>query len=435
MVHLRGYATLATVFIVLLACPPGCAKQSGPLKTRPVRTNVEVWRVVTCRMLDEVTLPGVVEPVQAVTVSGEISGKVDSVSVMEGDEVKENQILLVVDKEELDLMGQQAVARVKELEARLREIKSGARQEELAQFNAAVESARSARDLAADQASRRKKLFEDGVIARELFESTQTAFIAAEKRLEQAQESLKLARKGAREETIEINEARLAGARAALQLAKKIYEKAEVRSPISGVIDQKFIEKGELINPGKKLFRIVRADEVKVVVWAPERVMTKVRTGDMVRLSFDALEGAAQARISRIAFAADKATRTFKTEILLDNPRPANMDGPGDRKYRVGYIASVTFEVAEVPRAVRIPIEALVLQGPRLIVYTVKQAEDEKGFLAIANDVEIGLKSRNSVEIRSGIAPGELVVVKGQRFVRDGEAVEVVKTHRGSWPW
>jgi RND family efflux transporter MFP subunit len=424
-----------SIAIVILAFQAGCMKPPDEQKAQPVRTNVEVWRVVASRMVDEVTLPGVVEPVSSVTISSEVAGKIKKLHVKEGDEVAENMLLLEVDGTDLALNVDQAAARVREFEAIIREKKSGARPEELAQLKAAVESAMSARDLAADQAKRRKKLFEDGILAEELYESAQTALTAAEKGLEQAEEGYKLAQKGAREETIEANEARLASARTALELIKRTHEKIEVRSPLTGVVDEKFVEEGELVSPGKKLFQIITADKVKVVVWAPERVMTKIHNGDSVRLAFDALNKSVEAPISRVAFAADSATRTFKTEILLDNPLSEDAAGNTWREYRVGYIASATFRVGEVPEAVKIPVEALVMQETRLVVYTAKPDADEKSFIAVVKDVEIGLKNKDSLEIRRGIKPGDTIIVKGQRFVRDGEAVKVVKTHEESWPW
>jgi multidrug efflux pump subunit AcrA (membrane-fusion protein) len=91
------------------------------------------------------------------------------------------------------------------------------------------------------------------------------------------------------------------------------------------------------------------------------------------------------------------------------------------------------FKVGEVPSAVKVPIESLVLQGPRLVVFTLK--EEGGKFTAVANDVEVGLKEKNAVEIKRGVKAGDLVVVKGQRWLRGGEPVEVVETHRGNWQW
>lgn len=432
--HGKFYVTVS-IAMVIFTFQAGCMKPPDEQKAQPVKTNVEVWQVVTARMVDEVTLPGVVEPVSSVTVSSEVAGKIIKLHVKEGDEVAENVLLLEVDGTDLALNVDQAAARVRELEAVIREIKSGARPEELSQLKAGVDSARSARNLAAEQAKRRKKLFEDGFVAQEHYDSTKTALTAAEKRLEQAEESYKLAEKGARAETIEANEARLASARTLLELARRAHEKIEVRSPLTGVVDEKFVEEGELVNPGKKLFRIITADKVKVVVWAPERVMTKILTGEQAKLHFDAFDKTVKVPISRVAFAADSATRTFKTEILLDNALLVDATGITWREYRVGYIASATFRVGEVHEAVKIPVEALVMQETRLVVYTAEPDADKKGFKAVANDVQVGLKNKHSLEIKSGIEPGDMIIVKGQRFTRDGEAVKVVKAYEGSWPW
>jgi len=419
--------TLSLVFFL------GCARQDQSVSVQQVKTKVEAWEVVPSTMLDEVTLPGVVEPIETVTVSAEVSGKVKSVLVEEGAEVTEGQVLLQIEEKDLSLMVEQATSQVNEKEAAVNETKAGARPEELAQLKAAAELARATRDLAKLQAGRRENLLGSDSIAKESYEQAQATLVSAEKHLEQTEAAYKLAEKGAREETIQANEARLASARTALELAKRNLEKATTRSPIAGIIDEKFVEEGELIAPGAKLFKIVTADKVKVVVWAPERVMTKIRTGDSVRISFDAVKEAVAAPISRIAFAADEDTRTFKTEIILDNALVAPAKKSGDRKYRVGYIASAMFKVGEVPSAVKVPIESLVLQGPRLVVFTLK--EEGGKFTAVANDVEVGLKEKNAVEIKRGVKAGDLVVVKGQRWLRGGEPVEVVETHRGNWQW
>jgi RND family efflux transporter MFP subunit len=419
--------TLSLVFFL------GCGRQDQSVGVQQVKTKVEAWEVVPSTMLDEVTLPGVVEPIETVTVSAEVSGKVKSVLVEEGAEVTEGQVLLQIEEKDLSLMVEQATSQVNEKEAAVNETKAGARPEELAQLKAAAELARATRDLAKLQAGRREDLLGSDSIAKESYEQAQATLVSAEKHLEQTEAAYKLAEKGAREETIQANEARLASARTALELAKRNLEKATIRSPIAGIIDEKFVEEGELIAPGAKLFKIVTADKVKVVVWAPERVMTKIRTGDSVRISFDAVKEAVAAPISRIAFAADEDTRTFKTEIILDNALVAPAKKSGDRKYRVGYIASAMFKVGEVPSAVKVPIESLVLQGPRLVVFTLK--EEGGKFTAVANDVEVGLKEKNAVEIKRGVKAGDLVVVKGQRWLRGGEPVEVVETHRGNWQW
>lgn len=427
----QSFGLIATTLSFVLFL--GCARQDQSVGVQQVKTKVEAWEVVASAMLDEVTLPGVVEPLETVTVSAEVSGKVQSVLVDEGAQVTKGQVLLQVEDKDLSLTVEQATAHVREMEAEVGEIKAGARPEELAQLKAAVDLARSARDLADIQSKRRENLLGTDTIAKELYEQAQATLVSTQKQLERAEAAYKLAEKGAREETIQANEARLASARTALELAKRNLEKATVRSPIAGIIDEKFVEEGELIAPGAKLFKIVTADKVKVVVWAPERVMTKIRTGDSVRINFDAVKETISAPISRIAFAADEDTRTFKTEIILDNVFVDPAKTSGDRKYRVGYIASAMFRVGEVSSAMKVPIESLVLQGPRLVVFTLK--EEGGKFTAAANDVEVGLKEKNAVEIKRGIKAGDLVVVKGQRWLRGGEAVEVVKTHKGNWQW
>ena len=70
----------------------------------------------------------------------------------------------------------------------------------------------------------------------------------------------------------------------------------------------------------------------------------------------------------------------------------------------------------------------------RLLAYTLKRTKGGSA-VAVANDIERGLIDREAVQVVRGIKAGDLLVVRGQRWLRDGEAVEVVEQHEGSWPW
>ncbi len=382
--------------LVLLIFFPSC-KPKAESGEKKIKTNVEVWHVVPSRMEESITLPGTLEPVNSIIVSAEVGGKVDKVYVAEGDEVRQGQILLDMENDDYILLYDQACA----------------------QF----ESAEISLDLAGRHEASRRALWESGDMPDETYNDTKTA-------LESAENRLKLAR-------------------AARGLAKRNLDKTKIYSPITGVVTGKFFEKGELVGPGKKIFEVVTADRVKLVVWAPERVIEKVREDNRtVTVQFDTTGETLKADISYMSMTADKMSRTFKTEIEFDNPRMNPGDPASPRKYRLGYIAKASLTLNVIPDAVKVPIECLVLRGMRQMVFVVEEApkedpekvlkeapdkasektpKNEVGSIAVARTVEVGLMNTDYVQIRKGLGRGDVLIISGQRYVDDGDAVKVIR--------
>jgi RND family efflux transporter MFP subunit len=386
--HVLIFTALALFVIAIHAgCKPPAPEN---LKKATVKTNAEVWMVVTSPMIDVVSLPGTIETVNSAAVSSEIPGRVKKIHALEGAGVVKDQLLVEIDTADYELAVKQSLAQIASVEAAL--------------------------ELANSQELRRRELLASETISREMYDAANTSVLTLTKQLEQAN--------------------------IGLEAAKRNLEKAKIYAPLTGIIESKQIEEGEIISPGKKLFGIIVADKVKAVVWAPERIISKIGPGNRnVSVYCNAIKQKFQGEISRIAFESDPMTRTFMTEIILNNPRITDrITVNPEYLLRIGYIVNVDFELEKIPAAVKIPIEALVLQGVRTIVFVAEEQKDpadpsKKVYTAKAKDVEVGLTALDAVQIKSGLSAGELLLVKGQRFVRDGEKIEIVKTHKSGWPW
>lgn len=113
----------------------------------------------------------------------------------------------------------------------------------------------------------------------------------AEAQHHQAQEALKKMKSLARPEEIGAAEARLRQAEAAVDLLKKNIEDSKVMSPVEGVVTEKAVEPGELVNPGTTLVTISSLDPVYLWVYVTAEELGRVRLGGAAEVTIDSFPG------------------------------------------------------------------------------------------------------------------------------------------------
>ncbi len=407
----------------------GCKPPLPEAQARKVRTNVATWAVQGTDIHERISLPGIVEPDLSVTVSAEIPGVVSEVAARESDEIEAGGVLLRFDKTDLELAERQAALQVKSLEERLKEVERGARDEQIREAESAVEAARAMLDLAKSSAERRRNLVDEKVLPREALDQAEAQQKQAQSGFDRAGEMLSLLRKGALEETKDALRAQIEAARSGRSLAGRALSKAEVRSPISGIVQKRHIDPNEFAGPGQPLFEVIRKSPLRIVLGVPERIFTRMKKGDEVKIRFKSLGAEAKAAITRLGFAADRRTQTFDVAVEIPNPLEASVAGnPGTAMVpvRPGLIAEVTFGLGVRENAIAVPSDAILLEDLNVYVFVLS------GGLAKARPVRVGMKQEGMIEILEGLAAGEELIVSGQKYVKDGDEVNVVSRRKGA---
>ncbi len=196
-----------------------------------------------------------------------------------------------------------------------------------------------------------------------------------------------------------------------VRLAEIQLEHSVIRAQIGGVVDKLFMEEGEFVNMGTHLIHIVQVHKVKAVIGLPERDVGLFSPGDSARVALDAHPGKVfEGRIHRIATSAEEGTRTFATEIELDN---------ADRLLRPGMIARATLVRSSYEDAITIELFAVISRGDQRVVFI----EDDG--VARERAIEIGFFQGNQVHITDGLGDGDRLIVLGQRELREGQRVAV----------
>jgi RND family efflux transporter MFP subunit len=115
-------------------------------------------------------------------------------------------------------------------------------------------------------------------------------------------------------------------ARVALNMAGKAIGDATVRAPLAGVVVKKLKNAGEMVTtiPPTVVFIIENLDPVDLRVRLPERALTRIKRGDKLTATFDAIGVTKEATVTRILPTVDPRSRTF--EVIAEIPNPAAPD-------------------------------------------------------------------------------------------------------------
>lgn len=196
---------------------------------------------------------------------------------------------------------------------------------------------------------------------------------------------------------------------------ENLLENTILRSPINGVISARNYDRGDMYSMSSPIYTVQQIVPVKLLVPVSESDYTRIKKGDSVDITVDALPGKTfKGSVLRLYPTIDAASHTFSAELVVRNE---------NHELRPGMYARATILFEEVDRIV-VPDGAVVKQqgsGQKLVY--VLDADN----CAHARVVETGRHIGNEYEIISGIEEGETIVVKGNSNLKSGEKVEVVK--------
>ena len=174
----------------------------------------------------------------------------------------------------------------------------------------------------------------------------------------------------------------------------------ELYAPVTGLVTEVPVRRGEIPSPGDPLVRIVDTSVLVTTHRVTSSDADELFVGAPAQVAGDADR---QGHVRRVPLQADPVSRLVEVEVEF----------PTDTGLRPGSFATVEVLVDEVEDAVHIPSDALRDEGVWVV-------EDDR---AVLREVEVGLRGRERVEILSGVEAGEAVVLEGAALLSDGALV------------
>jgi len=198
-----------------------------------------------------------------------------------------------------------------------------------------------------------------------------------------------------------------------LNLIETRLSKSYITSPISGIVDQKFMSRGEVCGTGSPILNIVNISKVKISAGIPERFVDDVKKGSNVKITFDVYPGEEfSGTVSYVSPTLSDKNRTFEIEMVIPNNN-------GQLKPEMS--ANILIEKSMIKDAVILPQDLIIDFGNDKFVYVIENGTARKRIITL------GGRSHNKVQILSGLNAGDIFISEGYQSVSDGDKVEIIK--------
>ena len=378
----------------LAACGPKAqmaADQPVPIQTRaPNRVQEPV----------SVAASGAVEANVTAQGAFQIAGRVAKVFVEEGQAVNKGQVLAELDATDYRNAYDAAQAQADAAQAVDRKAQQGPRAQEL-------EQARIDYEQWQDQYNRMKFLYDHKSLPANDFKKIEAGYQAAQQRYD-------MARQGTRVEDKQAASGQFHAAAAQMHEAQKRLGDTRLRAPISGFVGMKRIDVGDTVGAGIPVISVLDLNPVKVRVAIPESEIGKVQQGSRATVSIPSLgDRKFEGKVETVGVAADPASRTYAVKVAVPNP---------DRLLRAGLVSEARIFSSAMVNVMTLPGNA-ILRDPQGVtqVYVYSPSAQR----VYARRVDVGEIFGNEVEIRSGLAADDQVVIVGQQNVREGSPAKI----------
>jgi membrane fusion protein (multidrug efflux system) len=334
---------------------------------------VQVETVSNRPIVKQINVTGTVTSPRTAVLSTAVAGLVAELTIDEGDRVEPGDVMLKLDAELAQLAFERAGAEVKQ------------------------------REIAVADA-RRRLIEAEEVGAKRGIAQTQIESLRAE---------------------VSSNEAALAASQAAAREQRAIVERNTLKAPFAGVISERFTELGEWVNPGDGLFELVATDNLRFDFRVGQDNFAALSLETPVEITLDAFpERSIPGHVDAIVPVKNPSARTFLVRVRADS----EVTG-GRRLITPGMSARGKLNIDTGRDGVTVPRDA-ILRYPdgRVTVWVV----DAGGEFPVVREqlVRTGSEFDGVVAITNGLSAGDVVVVRGNEMLQEGQAISIVNESR-----
>lgn len=305
------------------------------------------------------TVSGKIEAAKSANISTRMMGYVDKIYVGVGDKVTKGQLLMSVNNADVSA--------------------------QLAQVNAGITEAEAAFTNAEKDFNRFTALFQENSASQKELDDITANYNMSKARLESARQMKN-------------------GVNAQMGYAN-------IRAPFNGVVTNKFINAGDMANPGMSLMEVESPGTYQVLAMVPESEILTVKNDSEVIVQIKALNKSIKGKVTEVSTSSKNTGGQYLVKVILDKT---------DAQILSGMYATVQFPIARktTSSAVMIPIDALVKKGQLSGIYTVSQSNT-----ALLRWLRLGRTFGDQVEVLSGLSADEQYIVSAERKLFNGAKI------------
>jgi HlyD family secretion protein len=397
----------------LLLLALGCTKKE--VTPDPV-VEVQATHPTQCSISEQIVADATLAPLAQAAISPKITAPVKRFLVQRGARVKAGQLLATLENSDLaaaalDNKGTYTAAQgtfESQTRAQVPEDTTKA-QTDLAQARANL-------DLNQAIVTARSQLFTQGAIPGRDLDTAKAALVQAQSAYEIAKQHLNSVQQVSRRASLQTAAGQLASAKGKYLGAAAQLSYTEIRSPINGVVTDRPLFAGETAAAGTALITVMETSALLAKLHVAQAQAQQLQLGAAATLTIPGLDDPIPAKLSFISPALDPGSTTVEVWLRVDN---------ADGKLKAGTPVRASITGRTVPNALQIPTEALQVSPDSSSKFVMVVAPDGTARKKV---VTTGIKTADSVQILSGLAPGDTVITAGSFALDDKTKVKIAAT-------
>ncbi len=411
--------------LALSGCGSRAANTNSNTGAQPTVVDVAATQAIVQPIPTYFEATGNLASDAATDVAPAVGGKIVEVNFDVGSYVEKGSVLVRLDDRDARIRLEQAQAQAEQQRKAVDQAVAALRQAQIRLnvkdgevFNtetfSQVKSTKANLDLAEKELTRAQRLFDSGDVSRSALDARRAQRDALLGQLDEARSNAAVAVKAINSAEAAVATAKTAVATAQTQVdqARKALTDTVIYAPISGYIAERVADPGEFVTPNApntKVATIVRTSTLRLKIDVPEASIGKVGIGQGISLQTSAYPDRNFAgTVVRMMPNINATARTLVVEAEVSN---------GEGLLKPGQFATVRITQSKPENAVMIPASAVRTEGESHKVFVIKDG------VAHEHIVQLGLLENGLIQIKTGVAEGELVATTNINTLFDGVAV------------
>ena len=366
------------------------------------KLSVEVYKAELKDRMSGDTYKSTLEAYEQGIISSKISAKVTKVVVENGQYVNEGDTIAVLDDQDIQNSIKTATA---QLEVNEKQVNSA--EQQLNSTQTSLEKLKINVDDAQRNYDREKALFDAGAVSQSELDASEKALNTSKADYNSGQAN------------IEISKASIESAKASVEAQKVNIEKVQndlnnvvIKAPISGVISEKNVNVGQIINQGAVLAKINDISYVFATIQVSQEKINDIEVGKPAEVTLEDNNTVHNGTLDSIDLSGDSTLRVFNCKIKMEN---------SNKELLPGEYAKVNFSNTENNnKVITIPVSSLAGSEGDYYVFI-----NDNG-VASKVSVDIGDADENNVEITSGVKEGDEIICTNMSSLKDGCKIDVI---------
>lgn len=390
---LIGAAAVAVWFVSRKAAPP----------------EVDFTKVTRETIVSALPTNGKVEPIEWMPVRAERTGVVTKVLVSRGQAVRKGDPLLELDTKVATAELSRAQAAINEAETQRQVLEQGGRVAERQQLESDLARARLDLEAAQKNFHVLERLVAQQAATRHELDAARQTVDQLQLRIQALEEHKSALVTGTDKQ---IAQAKLQQAESAAVIARTTLELSTIRAAMDGIVYDFDLKQGAFVNAGDPIAKVGKLDRVRVTVYVDEPDLGKVRQGEAVIITWDALPGHQwKGKVDRLPTqVVPLGTRQVgEVGCIIENP---------DHDLIPNANINADIQATIVEKALAIPKEAIRRQGSETGVLLLE------GDRVIWRPISLGVSSYVKVQVLSGLSEGDAVALPTEKPIKNGSKVQ-----------